>query len=69
MDENNGELSTQEHQYLMKLRQFYTPQQFAMMKQLSSEMTSDGFDFTKLVFEVRKEEITFSKSRDNGGDL
>lgn len=48
-------LTVQENQYLLKLRAFYTPQQFAMIQQLVGESTSPGFDFTKLIFEVRRE--------------
>jgi len=48
-------LSPQENQYLLKLRAFYTPQQFAMIQQLVGETTGEGFDFTKLIFEIRRE--------------
>lgn len=58
-------LSTNENQYLLKLRAFYTPQQFAMIQQLVGEATGEGFDFTKLVFQIRREreEITISEER------
>jgi len=48
-------LTINENQYLLKLRAFYTPQQFAMIQQLVGETTGGGFDFTKLVFEIRRE--------------
>jgi hypothetical protein len=52
---NPEEMTRQENQYLLKLRQFYTPQQFAIIQQLVGEATGPGFDFTKLIFEVRRE--------------
>ena len=53
-------LSSGEQQYLLKLRNFYTPQQLVLMKQLIGEANADGFDFTRLVFEIKREreEIT-----------
>jgi len=48
-------LTMQENQYLLKLRAFYTPQQYAVIQQLVGEATGEGFDFTKLIFEVRRE--------------
>lgn len=59
------DLTAQEQQYLLKLRNFYTPQQLVLMKQLIGEAHSDGFDFTKLVFEIKREreQITISEER------
>ena len=52
----NGEsLTDKENQYLLKLRQFYTPQQYAMIQQLIGEAKSDDFNFTDLVFSIKKE--------------
>lgn len=48
-------LTVQENQYLLKLRAFYTPQQFAVIQELVGEAVGPGFDFTKLIFEVRRE--------------
>jgi len=48
-------LTPQENQYLLKLRAFYTPQQYAVIQQLVGEVTGEGFDFKKLIFEVSRE--------------
>lgn len=50
------DLTAQEHQYLLKLRSHYTPQQLALIKQLVGEMESkEPFDFTRLTFTLRRE--------------
>ncbi len=47
-------LTTEEEKYLVAIRKFYTPQQYAMVKQLASgNGHSDAFDFTKTVLEIR----------------
>lgn len=48
-------LTDRENQYLLKIRSFYTPQQYAIIQQLVGEATQTGFDFTKMVFEIRRE--------------
>lgn len=49
-------LSDKEHQYLLKLRGHYTPQQLMLIKQLVGEVESaEPFDFTKLTFTLREE--------------
>jgi len=48
-------LTDRENQYLLKLRQFYTPQQYAVIQQLIGEAQGEGFNFTDLVFQIRKE--------------
>ena len=49
-------LTQQKHQYLLKIRQFYTPQQLILIQELAKSGSGDGhFDFTKLVFEIRRE--------------
>ena len=56
-------LTSQENQYLLKLRAFYTPQQFAIIQQLVGEATGEGFNFTELIFQIRREreEITVTQ--------
>lgn len=54
-DATGTTLTDKEQQYLLVIRKFYTPQQFAMIKQL---VIGDGgkgepFDFTKTVLEIR----------------
>ena len=48
-------LTEKEQQYLLTIRKFYTPQQFAMVKQLVSGNGGgdEPFDFTRTVLEIR----------------
>lgn len=52
-----GELLTEkEQQYLMLIRKYYTPQQFAMIKQIvggDGKATEEAFNFTKTILEIR----------------
>ena len=50
-------LSEREQQYLFLIRKFYTPQQFAMIKQIigGSDGAGEAFDFTKTVLTIRLE--------------
>lgn len=49
-------LSEREQQYLFLIRKFYTPQQFAMIKQLiSGDGSGEAFDFTRTVLTIRLE--------------
>lgn len=54
----NGEepepLTTQEHQYLLKMRGHYTPQQLQAMEVISAAGGEEGFDFTKFVLTLTK---------------
>lgn len=57
LDKDN-ELSTQDHQYLLKLRSHYTPQQLQVMEALNTASDTGGaFDFTKFI-------LTASRTRD-----
>jgi len=55
-------LTDKEQQYLLTIRKFYTPQQFAMIKQLvgGNGKSEEAFDFTRTVLTLRieKEEGT-----------
>lgn len=50
-------LNEREQQYLLLIRKFYTPQQFAMIKQIigGSDGAGEAFDFTKTVLTIRLE--------------
>lgn len=49
-------LSKEEHEYLLKLRNHYTPQHLAMIKQLlSGGSIQEPFDFTRLTLTIRRE--------------
>lgn len=49
-------LTEKEQQYLLTIRKFYTPQQFAMIKQLvGADGKEEAFDFTKTVLTIRLE--------------
>lgn len=57
-DAINQQLSPNESEYLNKIRQHYTPQSLAMMKQLLGGGTVEQpFDFTKLTISIRREQI------------
>ena len=50
------ELSDQDNDYLLKLRNHYTPQHLAMIKQLlAGGSIKEPFDFTKLTLTIRRE--------------
>ena len=56
-----------EANYLNKIRQHYTPQSLAMVKQLVGGGTVDKpFDFTKLTLEIKREQITIVQESNNG---
>ena len=50
-------LTEKEQQYIMLIRKFYSPQQFAMIKQIVGGVgeTKEAFDFTKTVLTIRLE--------------
>ena len=53
-DATNEPMTDGEQDYLKLIRKFYTPQQYAMVKQMvSSNGDGAGFDFTKTVLEIR----------------
>ena len=64
-----GEILTDNDvRYLEKIRQHYTPQSLAMVKQLLGGGTlKDPFDFTKLTMEIKREQITITQEGGNGG--
>ncbi len=57
-------LTKDEFAYLSLIRKFYTPQQYAMIKQMAVGGGPDGaFDFTKTVLEIRlSKETTVARS-------
>ncbi len=55
-------LTDNENKYLEKIRQHYTPQSLAMVKQLLGGGTVEQpFDFTRLTMEIKREQITIIK--------
>lgn len=53
-DATGETLTKDEFAYLSLIRKFYTPQQYAMVKQMATGGGPDGaFDFTKTVLEIR----------------
>ena len=57
-DAMNQQLLPNEVEYLSKIRQHYTPQSLAMMKQLLGGGTvEEPFNFTKLTLTIRREQI------------
>ena len=60
-------LAEQDQEYLLKLRNHYTPQHLAMIKQLlGGGSVSEPFDFTKLTLTIRRERETM-EIRTEGG--
>jgi len=60
------ELTTQENQYLLRLRSHYTPQHLLLIKQILGEIDGDeSFDFTKLTLTIRREreELTVERGQ------
>ena len=57
------DLTDKEHQYLLKLRAFYTPQQLALIQQAVGEASTQE-NFTDIVFRIsrEREELTIAKS-------
>ena len=50
------ELNEQEHQYLLKMRSHYTPQQLAILEGLFQGNHQEEFSFSKLVLHLRQTE-------------
>jgi hypothetical protein len=60
--EGIGGLTRSEITYAEKIRQHYTPQSLALVKQLLAGGNSDApFDFTKFVMEIQRERITIER--------
>ncbi len=60
------ELTENENKYLEKIRQHYTPQSLAMVKQLLGGGTIDQpFDFTKLTMTIKREQIEITQEQGN----
>lgn len=58
------ELNDTESKYLEKIRQHYTPQSLAMVKQLLGGGTVEQpFDFTKLTMTIKREQIEITQER------
>ncbi len=49
-------LTTSEEEWLSKIRQSYTPQQLAQIKQLAGEVKNDAFNFSDLVISFKRVE-------------
>lgn len=59
-------LTEDEIRYLEKIRQHYTPQSLAMVKQLLGGGTVEQpFDFTKLTLRIKREQIEITQELDN----
>lgn len=59
-------LTENENKYLEKIRQHYTPQSLAMVKQLLGGGTiKEPFDFTKLTMTIKREQIEITQEQSN----
>jgi len=57
-DASGEQLTDKEEDYLKLIRKFYTPQQFAMIRQIiggNGEAKAEAFDFTRTVLTIRLE--------------
>jgi len=66
-------MSKQDHDYLLKLRAQYTPQQLQLLQAVLNANEGEGFNWTKLlqnnpdlVRMSRTDTVTFTKGKDNG---
>lgn len=60
------ELTENEFAYLAKIRQHYTPQSLAMVKQLlGGGSVEQPFDFTKLTMTIKREQIEITQEQSN----
>jgi hypothetical protein len=58
-------LSRQEHEYLLKMRSHYTPQQLQIIEALLGiGKATDGFDFTRMILEISRTDTIKVQSRD-----
>lgn len=65
-DAIGDELTENEYKYLEKIRQHYTPQSLAMVKQLLGGGTVEQpFDFTKLTMTIKREQIEITQEQGN----
>ena len=65
-DAIGDELTENDIKYLEKIRQHYTPQSLAMVKQLLGGGTVDQpFDFTRLTMTIKREQIEIREERYN----
>lgn len=63
-DATGGTLTEDEKEYILKIRQHYTPQSLAMVKQLLGGGTVETpFDFTKTVFRLTMEKTELIQSQ------
>ena len=72
LDKDNPVLSTQDHQYLLKLRSHYTPQQLQIIEALL--VVGQGgaeFDFTDFILNVSKtrEQVTIETRKRSAAEL
>jgi hypothetical protein len=65
-DALGGKLDENENKYLEKIRQHYTPQSLAMVKQLLGGGTVEQpFDFTRLTLSIKREQIDIVQEKGN----
>jgi len=57
-------MTEKDNEYLLKIRQHYTPQSLAMVKQLLGGGTVDTpFDFTRLTMTIKREQVEITQER------
>jgi len=60
-DAQGQTLTKAEEKYLTTIRAYYNPQSLAMLNQLAGGRHEEKFDYTNLVFKLKREEVTISQ--------
>jgi len=60
-DAQGEQLTKQEEKYLTTIRAYYNPQSLAMLNQLAGGKREETFDFTNMVMQIKREQITISQ--------
>jgi len=70
MNSMKGPLPVQEHQYLLKARGHYTPQQLESLKGMIGDGTGQPLDFTKFIISISRtrEEVKLEASKEQKED-
>ena len=66
--DSGTDLTKQEHEYLLKMRSHYTPQQLQVIEALLGiGKATDGFDFTRMILEISRTDTIKVETRNRSG--
>jgi len=60
----DGLMTSQDHQYLLKMRSAYTPQQLQILEQVMKGVGEEGFNFARYVRQNQDKILEFSRTTD-----